>query len=116
MAHLEKLPTWFVKGNKRQPVYFSVIARELQEDGWVEEGEKAAPAKINKPLPEILVEAGVDAYDTDSLKSDDEVEFDLSDLTKAELLDWAQEQGHDLKNSLSKAEIFELCEEILAKL
>ena len=118
MAHLEKLPAWFVKGDQRRPVYFSIDVRELKEDGWVEEGEKAVPANLDKPLPEILVEAGVDAYDDDSLKSNDEEEedFDLTDLTKAELLEWAMEQGHDLKNALPKAEILAQCKEILASL
>jgi hypothetical protein len=33
-------------------------------------------------------------------------------MTKAELLDWAMDQGHDLKNALPKAQILLLCKEI----
>lgn len=110
MPHLEKLPTWFVKGGQRRAAYYTINARELLADGWVEEGEKAAPAPAPKPQPEILVEAGQDAYDDDSIK--EPVGERLEEMTKAELLDWALDQGHDLKNALPKAEIFKLCKEI----
>jgi hypothetical protein len=33
-------------------------------------------------------------------------------MTKAELLGYAAEHGHDLKNNLPKAEIFKICKEI----
>ena len=36
----------------------------------------------------------------------------LEEMTKAELLDWALEHGHDLKNALPKSEIFAACKEI----
>ena len=39
-------------------------------------------------------------------------ENDLDGMTKAELLDWAMDQGHDLKNALPKAQILLLCKEI----
>lgn len=110
MPHLEKLPTWFVKGDQRRAAYYTINARELIADGWVEEGGKAAPAPAPKPVPEILVEAGQDAFDDDSIK--EPVGERLEEMTKAELLDWALDQGHDLKNALPKAEIFKLCKEI----
>jgi hypothetical protein len=110
MPHLEKLPTWFVKGDQRRAAYYTINARELIADGWTEEGEKAAPAPAPKPQPEILVEAGQDAFDDDSIK--EPLGERLEEMTKAELLDWALDQGHDLKNALPKAEIFKLCKEI----
>lgn len=110
MPHLETLPTWFIKGDQRRAAYYTITARELLADGWVEEGVKAAPAPAPKPQPEIIVEADVDAYDDDSIK--ESLAERLEEMTKAELLEWAFEQGHELKSALPKAEIFKLCKEI----
>ena len=113
MAHLKKLPTYFVKGDKRRAAYYTIQARELRAAGFVEEGEKAEVRKPIEKQPEIVVEAGADAFDsTDSLTEPLAEEDDLEGMTKAELLDWAMEKGHDLKNALPKAEIFKLCKEI----
>ena len=113
--HLRKLPTWFVKGDSRRSAYYTIQARELRAAGYVEEGEAAVPHKAIERQPEIVVEVGTTAYDsTDTLQepiSDGET---LEEMTKAELLDWALEKGHDLKNSLPKAEIFSACKEIEA--
>lgn len=114
MAHLAKLPTYFVKGDERRAAYYTVTARELIADGFVEEGEKARPAAQPKPIPEILVEAGQDAFDDDSFKATDGET--LEEMTKAELLEYALEYGFDLKNTLPKAEIFAKCKEIEASL
>lgn len=115
MPHLDKLPTWFVKGGERRAAYYTIQARELRAEGYVEEGEKkAAPAPQPKPQPEILVEAGQDAYDDDSIK--EPVGETLEEMTKAELLDWALERGHDLPNNDRKSEIFKACKEIEASL
>ena len=40
----------------------------------------------------------------------------LEEMTKAELLDWAMDHGHDLPNNDKKAEIFAACKKIEAKL
>ncbi len=113
MAHLKKLPTYFIKGDDRRAAYYTVQARELRAAGYVEEGEKAEPAKRADRLPEIVVEAGGDAYDSlDSLTEPMADEDCLEEMTKAELLDYAMEHNHDLKNNLPKAEIFKLCKEI----
>ena len=67
MAHLKKLPTYFVKGDKRRAAYYTIQARELRAKGYVEEGEKAVAAKPIERQPEIVVEAAAAPYDsTDS--------------------------------------------------
>ena len=110
MAYLEKLPTYFVKGEKRLAAYYTIQAREFKEAGFVEEGAKAEPRKPIERLPEVAVEVGADPYDsTDSLTEPLAEENDLEKMTKAELLDWAMDRGHDLKNALPKAEIFAAC-------
>ena len=60
MAHLKKMPTYFVKGDKRRVAYYTIQARELREAGYVEEGEKAVAYKPAERLPEIVVEAGAE--------------------------------------------------------
>ena len=115
MAHLKKLPTYFVKeGERRRAAYYTIQARELIEAGYVEEGEKAAP-RAPKPLPEIVPEVAAEPYDsTDSLTEPVAEEESLDEMTKAELLEWALERGHDLKNNAPKAEILKACKEIEA--
>ena len=111
--HLKKLPTWFVKGDSRRAAYYTIQARELRAKGYVEEGAKAEVKKPIERQPEIVVEAGASAYDsTDALQEPQSDGETIEEMTKAELLDWAMDQGHDLKNALPKAEIFKLCKEI----
>lgn len=109
------MPTWFVKDGKRRGAFFTIQARELKAAGWVEEGEKAEKRKPIEKQPEIVVEAGTTAYDSiDALQEPQAEEGDLDSMTKAELLDWAMDKGHDLKNALPKAEILKACKEIEA--
>ena len=113
MPHLDKLPTWFVKGDERRGAYYTIQARELLADGWAEEGGKAAPAPQPKPQPEIVNEVGAEPYDsTESLT--EPLGETLEEMTKAELLDWALERGVDLPNNDRKAEIFAACKKIEA--
>ena len=111
--HLRKLPTWFVKGDSRKAASFTVKARELRALGYVEEGAVAEAPKVIERQPEIVVEAGTTAYDsTDALQEPQSDGETIEEMTKAELLEWALEKGHDLKNSLPKSEIFAACKEI----
>jgi len=113
MAHLEKMPTYFVKGEERRAAYYTIQARELIAKGYIQEGEvKARPPEVHepKPVPEVVVEVGADAFEMETKL---EIEEDaLEGMTKSELLEYAMERGHDLKNNLPKAEIFKLCKEI----
>ncbi len=111
--HLRKLPTWFVKGEQRKSAYYTIQARELRARGFKEEGEKAVAKPAIERQPEIIVEAGTTAYDsTDAIQEPQAEENDLDAMTKAELLDWAMDNGHDLKNALPKSEILAQCKEI----
>lgn len=115
MAHLKKLPTYFVKGDERRAAYYTIEARELVAAGFVEEGataDKPIEAHEPKPVPETLVEAGIDAFDTEAVK-DEGSEDNLEEMTKAELLEFAMERGVDLKNNLPKSEILKACRELL---
>ena len=115
MAHLKKQPTWFVKDGERRKAFFTVEARELIADGWKEEGAKAEPAPRSKPLPEILVEAGTDAFDDDSVK--ESLGEMLEEMTKAELIEWAAENGStDINPYSTKPVICAKCKELEAEL
>ena len=117
MPHLDKLPTWFVKGDERLAAYYTIQAREFRAAGFVEEGKKAAPAKLPERLPEIVNEVGAEPFDsTESLTEPMADEDDLDAMTKAELLDWALDHGEDLPNNDLKAEILTKCKEIQSKL
>jgi hypothetical protein len=114
MAHLKKMPTYFVKGEERRAVYYTIDARELIEAGFVEEGAepgKKIEAHEPKPVPETLVEAGIDAFDTEAVK-DEGSESDLEEMTKAELLEFAMERGVDLPNNDRKADILAECRKL----
>lgn len=114
MAHLKKLPTYFIKdGERRRTAYYTIQAREFRAAGYVEEGEKAEVRAPIEKQPEIIVEAGTTAYDsTEALQEPQSDGETIEEMTKAELLDWALDKGHDLKNALPKSEIFKLCKEI----
>jgi hypothetical protein len=112
MAHLSKLPTWFVKGKERRAAYFTIQAREFLQMGFEAESEVTVRKPIEKQ-PEILVEAGTTAYDsTDAPQETLAEDGDLDRMTKAELVEWAADQGEDLNSFLLKAEILKLCKEI----
>lgn len=117
MAHLAKMPTYFVKGDERRAAYYTVDAQELLAQGYVEEGrEDAAEPQAHepKPVPEVVVEAGGDAFDMEAKLEIEEESLD--EMTKTELLEYAMEHGVDLKNNAPKAEILKACKEIEAKL
>ena len=117
MPHLDKLPTYFVKGDERRAAYYTIQAREWRAEGFVEEGEKAVAAKLPERLPEIVNEVGAEPFDsTESLTEPMAEEDDLDAMTKAELLDWALDHGEDLPNNDLKAEILAKCKEIQSKL
>ena len=116
MAHLKKLPTYFVKDGDRRAAYYTIQARELRAAGYTEEDAKAEPHKPAPRLPEIVVEAGAEPFDsTESLTEPLADEEALDEMTKAELLDWAMDRGHDLPNNDKKAEILAACKAIEAE-
>ena len=53
MAHLKKLPTYFVKGDERRAAYYTIQAKEFRAAGFVEEGEKAQVRKPIEKQPEM---------------------------------------------------------------
>ena len=115
MAHLKKMPTYFVKGDKRRAAYYTIQARELMAKGYVEEGaESTKKIEVHepRPVPETLVEVGVDAFEPEAVK-DEGSEDNLEEMTKAELLEFALERGLDLPSNDRKADILAECRKLL---
>ena len=114
MAHLRKRPTYFVKDGVRREAFFSIQARELQAQGFVEEGtELPKPPKVEKKLPEVAVEVGGDAFDFETAV--EVVGESLDDMTKVELIEYAEEHGLEFKPNQPKFEILEICKDYQAK-
>jgi hypothetical protein len=109
MAHLKKLPTYFVKDGVRRAAYYTIQAREFRAAGFVEEGAPAEAAPVAPKVPEQPVVAGGDGFE--DLMAD-QLKTELDSMTKAELLEWAEDLGYDLKNALPKAEILAMCKHI----
>ena len=103
------------KDGRERLVCWSIDRKQLKDQGWVILGEEKPEPKTVEPakLPEIAVEAGVDAYAMEAKV--DEPSESLDEMTKAELLDWALERGHDLPNNDRKSEILEACKQIEAE-
>lgn len=106
--HLKKYPTYFVKDGIRKAVYYTVDARQLSERGWIEESVKSAepvkvtgvPIPITKPEPiEVAPEV--------------EEDVDLDEMTRAELMTFAEKNDIEFKSYASKAEILEACKEFV---
>jgi hypothetical protein len=74
MALLDKRPTWFVKDGVRRAAYYTVQAKELLAIGFTPEDEEPKPANLNKPLPEVPVVAGGDAFEISEEESIEEPE------------------------------------------
>ena len=106
----------FSKGGKKRTLCWSIDKQQYRLNGWQLVGEPApAPEPAPEKLPEIAVEVGVDAYDDESIAYNvQEERHPLEEMTKAELLDWALDQGHDLPNNDRKSEILAACKKILA--
>lgn len=113
--HLKNRPTYFVKNGIRKPVYYSVDARQLIENGWVEEGTSVAPEPIKVtgvPIPITSPEPAKVEVEAETAP-ESEAEADLDAMTRAELVQFAEANGIEFKSYASKSEILEACKESL---
>lgn len=108
--HLKKLPTYFVKGDQRKAVYYTVLARELQAAGWAPEtGEQVTEPKTVSPATVAVQEAPAQVEPVAEVKE----EANLDEMTRAELITFAEENNIEFKSYGSKAEILEACKEFV---
>jgi hypothetical protein len=112
--HLKKLPTFFVKGDQRRAVYHTVQARELEAAGWKIESkdrttEPSNPAPVAAPAP-APVQEPVEALGPVVVE---ETRTNLDDMTRAELVEFAEANGIEFKSYSSKADILEACKEFV---
>jgi hypothetical protein len=102
--HLKERPTYFVKNGVRKPVYYSVDARQLIENGWEEEGKSKPKAK----QPEPVIEEKVELLPYEPAKEEIQ-ETSLDEMTKAELVEYAEENEIEIDPYSLKSVILEAC-------
>lgn len=124
VMYLDKVPTYFIKGNRRKPVYHTVLARELMESGWIPEQGSAtsgfrpieidpkadieAPATQESPgdpagEPELEAEPAAEQELVDAIQAG------LDSMTKTQLIAFAEQNGAEIKAYATKAELLEIC-------
>lgn len=124
--HLRGYPKYFVKGDKRRPVYYTAEAAELLSLGWKAEEELAlvkapasrkdepveAVAKIGEKVEKIEVEIVEDTEkaQASSVETAERPNFEF--MTRVELLRYAQDRGIDLPNNALKAELVSACKRL----
>mgnify|MGYP006293788709 CR=1 FL=1 len=111
--YLRNFPCKFIKDGKSRFVYYTAEARDLRALGWKEDkGKKTADPVAAKPeekAPEPIEEPKA----VEPIQPPASLEApDLSTLTRAELLQYAEDRGVDLPNNALKAELIEACRAI----
>lgn len=128
VMYLDKVPTYFAKGDRRKPVYHSVLARELLASGWLpEQGEATSnfkPIVVEHVEPEIAADEPKDETETIDASEEEpepviltqqlQSSFDLSGMTKAELTEFAQSYGIEFKSNITKPELLQICEQAVS--
>lgn len=116
--YLDKVPTYFTKGNRRKPVYHTVLARELLADGWMpEQGSATSGFRPIEIDPKAAIEVPVASEESDQqiIESEPEPELphvdsvDLDSMTKAQLASFAEQNGAEIKAYATKTELLEIC-------
>lgn len=106
IMHLKNRPTYFVKNGIRKPVYYSVDARQLIDNGWIEEGSSVTPEPAKEAsvtMPEPKEEAAPEPV----------AEVNLEDMTRAELVKFAEANDVEFKSYGTKSEILEACSKLI---
>jgi hypothetical protein len=109
--HLKNRPTYFVKNGVRKPVYYTVDARQLIENGWTEEGGSAVPEPVKVTGVAIPITSPEPAKAKENEATEPKTEVDLDGMTRAELVEFAESNDIEFKSYASKAEILEACKE-----
>jgi hypothetical protein len=113
--HLNNRPVYFVKGSRRKAAYYTVHMRELIADGWTQEQEISsqpeaiAPEHVASTVPESLEEAIPFESTEEELIEEEEQVKGIDQMTKAELIVFAQSKGVEFKQYATKSDIIEAC-------
>lgn len=90
--YLSNRPVYYTNGTETIAVHYTAVADELEEQGWTVVGGKK---EESLPFTEDITEE----------------ETDLSDMTKVELVNYAEEIGVEIIGNKTKAEIISLITE-----
>lgn len=114
--HLRNRPIYFVNGTRRKAAYYTVQARELIASGWTEESSTdqiSIPTELKEAIQEIASEPQEDAAQLNPVEPEEAVveaqPKNLDEMTKAELVAYAEGQGVQFKPYSTKSEIIEAC-------
>ena len=121
--HLKNCPTYFIKDGKRVAVYHTVAARELIKAGWVAEEPVATPLQKLKTLMELKGSEPVATQEpvvqavqvqepvAEEVQAEEGPSTNLDDMTRVELMEFADANGIEIKSNALKADILEACKE-----
>ena len=107
--HLKNRPTYFVKDGKRKAVFYTVYARELTEAGWVPEQEASVVAVQEVEATKEPEPAKVEAPIEEPAPTEEATTVNLDDMTRAELVEFAEANNIEFKSYASKSDILEAC-------
>jgi hypothetical protein len=107
--HLNNRPVYFTKGSRRTAAYYTVQVRELLADGWTQEQPQIPDLPVEST--DVAAEQPVEtAYQEQQDPESDEPAKELGDMTKAELIAYAEANGIEFKQYATKSEILEACQ------
>lgn len=118
--HLNNRPVYFTKGSRRTAAYYTVQVRELLADGWTQEQPEApslpvesTDVAVEQPAEAAYQEQSVEAaYQEQQDPGSDEPTKELGDMTKAELIAYAEANGIEFRPYATKSEILEACQAV----
>ena len=108
--YLEKRPTIFTKNGQIQEVFYTWKAAELKAAGWVILGEDETSAADVEDTPDNQ-DQEQDSHDVDEQEDESELSPDLSGMTKAELVAYADSAGIRIDPHAVKAKIISMIED-----
>jgi hypothetical protein len=112
--YIQDAPVYFTKGDKRKPVYHSVLARELLAAGWQQEGVTPAPEPVAVEPVEAAPEAEQPSQSEEETDPEPEPEVavvDLDSMTKNQLVAFAEASNIEFKSTVTKSELLQLCKD-----
>lgn len=99
--YLKKYPTYYIKGDQCERVYHTVRARELEAEGWVVEGQavavEAPSPVVAEPVAEVVTEPAAEEAP------------DFLEMTKAELVAYAEANEIVVRSNATKSEVLQAC-------
>lgn len=95
IMYLRERPTYYTNGTETIAVFYTAHARDLEAEGWTRVAKEAPTVDVPDP---VLPDTKVDYVEV-------QAEEDLGQMTKRELIAYAEEKGVEVSPQETKAEI-----------